>query len=691
MKRTDVERGQVLTSPGSIKAYKKFKAILQPHSEAKDGWKVPTWNGYPLKFSLRTADVSGLIKLPEGVQMIMPGGGSEAEIELSFPIAIDHGTYFTISEGEHIVANGMCNESEKVQDFSREKMVKSDQQQYQSIAKADQRRPSISDPGVEATAQEAMNNPLVSNIISSLQEQLPLILAQSSKQQEANTRAENRYQQHLDALKQRLGPNHPQVSDTLIEMALFYRKTGRYMDAEELCKQALHIREEQQEPNHHDIAVALSWLAMIYCDQKKYSQAVPLRQRQLESMREQRGDDHPETALSMTDLALCYFELQQWQLAEPLFQQALSVHEKNLGVDHLDLERHLVNLEKVYYAQAHYARAEALRRRLLALYERKYGLEHPQTAMCLYNLALLQIKLQRLNEAVPNFQRALNINRKHYGLSHSHTQKCLVGLADLYGQLKYYSQAEPLYLEHIALLRETNAERSSIAPLLNQLCKIEAARGKYAEAERAGQEAFDIYTQSEDAYTGDILDCLLNLRNVYSRGRQSQKIEQTYLRAYTILQKQPLRINDKKYVQAIRNQNYVRTGLMQFGKFAEAEQVGRLTLVLAERYLGADDVNTANCLLNLIWLNRRLMHQEEARKNLQRALGIYELRIASYHRIMLEFLGSFVELHRNILGDKMLWQLLLPLLGLCKRQLGAYHPTINMLYQICPELRKQSV
>ncbi|NPE21340.1 elongation factor Tu [Fusibacter sp. A1] len=106
VQRTDIERGQVLSKPGSVNPHTKFKAQVYVLKKEEGGRHTPFFNGYRPQFFFRTTDVTGSIALPEGVEMCMPGDNIEMEIELIAPIAIEQGLNFSIREGGRTVGAG---------------------------------------------------------------------------------------------------------------------------------------------------------------------------------------------------------------------------------------------------------------------------------------------------------------------------------------------------------------------------------------------------------------------------------------------------------------------------------------------------------------------------------------------------------------------------------------------------------
>ena len=109
-KRDDVERGQVLAAPKSITPHKKFKAEVYVLSKEEGGRHTPFFTGYRPQFYFRTTDITGIIALPEGVEMVMPGDNSQFIVELIAPIAMEAGLRFAIREGGRTVGSGVVTE-----------------------------------------------------------------------------------------------------------------------------------------------------------------------------------------------------------------------------------------------------------------------------------------------------------------------------------------------------------------------------------------------------------------------------------------------------------------------------------------------------------------------------------------------------------------------------------------------------
>ena len=108
--KDDVERGMVLAKPGSITPHTKFKAEVYVLTKEEGGRHTPFFNGYRPQFYFRTTDVTGVAKMPEGTEMVMPGDNVSLEVELITPVAMEKGLRFAIREGGHTVGAGAISE-----------------------------------------------------------------------------------------------------------------------------------------------------------------------------------------------------------------------------------------------------------------------------------------------------------------------------------------------------------------------------------------------------------------------------------------------------------------------------------------------------------------------------------------------------------------------------------------------------
>jgi elongation factor Tu len=110
IERTVIERGQVVAAPGSTTPHKRFKASVYILTKEEGGRHTPFFKGYRPQFYFRTTDVTGVVTLPEGVEMVMPGDNVNVEVELITPIAMEKELRFAIREGGRTVGAGVVSE-----------------------------------------------------------------------------------------------------------------------------------------------------------------------------------------------------------------------------------------------------------------------------------------------------------------------------------------------------------------------------------------------------------------------------------------------------------------------------------------------------------------------------------------------------------------------------------------------------
>ncbi|MEO0165762.1 MAG: elongation factor Tu, partial [candidate division WOR-3 bacterium] len=108
--KDEVYRGMVVAKPGTINPHRRFKAEVYVLKKEEGGRHTPFFNGYRPQFYMRTTDVTGVVKLPEGVEMVMPGDNANLEVELIAPVAIEQGLRFAIREGGRTVGAGVVTQ-----------------------------------------------------------------------------------------------------------------------------------------------------------------------------------------------------------------------------------------------------------------------------------------------------------------------------------------------------------------------------------------------------------------------------------------------------------------------------------------------------------------------------------------------------------------------------------------------------
>ena len=255
--------------------------------------------------------------------------------------------------------------------------------------------------------------------------------------------AEALYKRSLAITKKALGPDHPDVALSLNNLAELYRVQGRYADAEPLYKRSLAIREKALGPDHPDVAQSLNNLASLYDSQRRYVDAEALYKRSLAIGEKAFGPDHPDVALSLNNLAGLYRTQGRYSEAEPLYKRSLVIWEKAHGPNSPDVATSLNNLANLYQAQSRYADAETLYKRSLAIREKVYGPDHPDVALSLNNLGAVYQDQHRYADAEALYKRSLVINEKTLGPSHPDVARTLNNLSSLYYDQGRYADGLP--------------------------------------------------------------------------------------------------------------------------------------------------------------------------------------------------------------------------------------------------------
>jgi CHAT domain-containing protein/Flp pilus assembly protein TadD len=338
-------------------------------------------------------------------------------------------------------------------------------------------------------------------------------------------------QRALAILEKARGPDHPDVANSLNNLARLYSAQGRYFDAELFHKRSLAILEKAFGPDHPDVAASLNNLAEVYYAQGRYADAESLFKRSLAIKAKAFGPNHPDVALSLNNLAEVYHAQGRYVDAEPLFKRSLAIKEKAFGPDHPDVALLLNNLASLYVAQGRYADAEPLFKRSLAIKAKAFGPDHPDVAVSLNNLGLLYQNQGRYADAEPLYKRALAIREKAVGPDHSDVALSLNNLASLYVVQGRYADAEPLFKRSLAITEKAlGADHPNVAASLNNLAELYRAQGRYADAEPLYKRSLVI---KEKALGPDHASVALSLNNL----AELYRAEGRYVDALPIVQR----------------------------------------------------------------------------------------------------------------------------------------------------------
>ncbi|WP_442939443.1 tetratricopeptide repeat protein [Nostoc sp.] len=244
---------------------------------------------------------------------------------------------------------------------------------------------------------------------------------------------------------------HPNVANSLNNLAYLYHSQGRYSDAEPLLIEALAMTKRLFAGEHPDVATSLNNLALLYNSQGRYSDAEPLLIEALAMTKRLFAGEHPNVATSLNNLACLYNSQGRYSDAKPLYIEALAMRKRLFAGEHPDVADSLNNLASLYNSQGRYSDAKPLYIEALAMRKRLFAGEHPDVADSLNNLAYLYDSQGRYSDAEPLYIEALAMRKRLFAGEHPNVATSLNNLACLYKSQGRYSDAEPLYIEALAM------------------------------------------------------------------------------------------------------------------------------------------------------------------------------------------------------------------------------------------------
>jgi tetratricopeptide (TPR) repeat protein len=431
--------------------------------------------------------------------------------------------------------------------------------------------------------------------------------------------------QRLLTISEPLGPDHPDVANSLNILGALYRFQGRYADAEPLFKRALSIREKTFGHDHPDVAQSLNNLASVYEAQGRYTDAEPLYKQSLAIREKALGPHHPDFATALNNLAGLYKIQGRFAEAAPLYKRALAINEKALGPDHPNVAGSQDNLATLYDDQGRYADAEPLYKRSLAIRERTLGPDHPDVAQSLNNLAVLYEKEGRYAEAEPFYKRALTTGEKALGPDHPHVALLLNNLAEFYRIQSRYGDAEPLYKRSLAISEKVlGPDHPDVAVTLNNLAVLyqseEDAGGRvwrYADVELLFKRALSIREKALGPDHPDVAQSLNNLAVLYNLQGRYAEAEPLFKRALSIREK----ALGPDHPDVAGSLNNLAQLYGSQGRYAEAELLQKRSLAIKEKTLGPDHPDVALSLNNLADLYRAQTRYADALQIVQRTIS----------------------------------------------------------------------
>jgi tetratricopeptide (TPR) repeat protein len=394
-----------------------------------------------------------------------------------------------------------------------------------------------------------------------------------------------------------LPENHPDVAQSLHNLAETYRNQGRYREAEPLFQEALRIRRAVFGDSHVAVASVLSNFGLLYIDQGRHQEAEPLFQEALTIRRNVLGEDHRDTANSLHNLAGLYQEQGRYREAETLYGQALAILRNVLGPSHPAVATTLQTLGGLYQQQCRYEEAQSTLLESLRIRRDQLREGHPSVANSLNALARLYQEQGRYGEAAPLYEEALRISRAAFGEENPAVAAIFNNLALLYRAQGDYEAAEPLYQQAIEIYQNSGAT-SELATSFNNLALLYRIQGEYEAAEPLYQQAIEIYQGIFGDLHPDVASSLNNLAHLYTVQARYQEAESLHLQALEIRQNLHADLHPD-VAQSLNNLAYLYA--IQ-GRYQEAEPLYKQALTIRQETQGEYHPNVADSFNNLAGL-----------------------------------------------------------------------------------------
>ena len=387
------------------------------------------------------------------------------------------------------------------------------------------------------------------------------------------------------------GEDHLEVAETLVNLAVLYRRQGRYDDVEAPGRRALEIQETAA-ADPHDLIASLTILGLAYRDLGRYPESESLHERALEIGESALEPDDPALASSLDNLGLAYSIQSRYAEAEPLHERSLVIREETLGPDHPVLVGSLYPLARVYKNSGRDAEAEQLYRRALAIREQTLAPDHPDVAQSLTVLGLFFKERGRYRDAVPLLERALEINEEALG-PHPYLALSYSVLALVYTELGRFDEAGRLHERALALREELlGPEHVKVAYSLNNLGWHYWGQGRYDKAETYYRRALYLFEKAFGSDHQDVANTLTNLGLVdWKQGQLSEA--ETSLHRSLVIREQIFGFEHPFVAETLWG---LASVYRDQRRFAEAEPLYLRAIAIQERTLAPESNELRNTL-----------------------------------------------------------------------------------------------
>jgi CHAT domain-containing protein/Tfp pilus assembly protein PilF len=307
---------------------------------------------------------------------------------------------------------------------------------------------------------------------------------------------------------------------------------GNYVVAEQHGRNALSIRQTHLQTDHPDVAESLNNLAYALVFTGKYRESEHLFRLTLAIDQKIHGPEHPDTAISLGNLAMALSRNGNYTEAEQRNRQALSIWEKLLGPKNQNVANSLYGLANTLHYQGKSLEAELLLRRALVITKNRPEVEHSDTANILNGLGLVLQSQGDFSEAEHFLRDALLMRRKLYSGNHPDIAASLNNIANILSSQNKYAEAEQIHREALAIIRKfLKPDHPEVANSLNNLAVLLGIQGKFAEEEQLLRTTLSTRERQLGSEHPKVAQSLNNLASVLGREGRLPESEELHRRA----------------------------------------------------------------------------------------------------------------------------------------------------------------
>ncbi len=380
--------------------------------------------------------------------------------------------------------------------------------------------------------------------------------------------------------------DQPEVQAELMHvMGVAYRQLGLYDESQPLLEQSVALRRSVYGDLHPDVAETLADLAWLLDNLGDYDQAKELYREALETRKTIFGEKHPDVALSLNDLAIVAMTTGDYDEAERLFRESLAMQRELLGNEHEDMPDALNNLAVVLTEKGKFDEAEDLYRETLAMQRKLLGDDHPKVALSLVNLGSLLYDKGEYDEAETTLREALELRRQLLGPDHPSVSITLSWLGRVLQEKGNYEEAEALFREGIAIHRkQLGEEHSYVARGIHFLARLLLDMGRHAEAEQSFLRTLAIYGKTIPSGHPYMAHSKFGLGRVYLEQNRPAEAENLLREAFTIYSD----VYGETDARAAEVQHTLGLCLTGLARYDEAESALRASLTIFQNQQKTD-------------------------------------------------------------------------------------------------------